>query len=415
MAQRQSAAQIPWDQTDIGFRRRRPQADVWETLPDGTPMSDLGMPAWMRPGANRRPVNADIGERGFGQSPSGDDRLSGEGGAELASRMGAAPQGPVAPDATIGLDDPGARPEHAPYSMQPDPMATATDGRLMTPAEQRLNDALGQYGEAINRKPVDQNGRGKSILKGIAYGASHMGDRPVRTWADFGQQAGKAIGGGIGGAIHPAFDEELQQQEDIGRRGQYLKAAEGAVNIESNAANRQSQVTTRAGQLDLNKEKEANRVLYQQEKINLGKDNADKLFDYRNQIVALRARGLDQNDTRIQQLQDRIDETVRHNTKTEAQGDAKISISRTMADLAKIRTDAYAEAVKKSGNKAAGKQAQDAAESQFWKETADDYEKKAQQLDKTGDSEEAAKMRTRAITAREKGGKLGVRSSAAQQ
>jgi hypothetical protein len=396
------------------FARPRQPQPFDETLPDGTPAMMLGIPANQRPSI--QPRGAEM--MPYDEESAPQPLQSAKSPLSLVPNIGPRPAEPANPAVgTPGMSDPGIDPmgdmQSQAYSAQTDPTATASDGRLMTPAEQRLNEAMDSYSEAINRRPVDKNGRGKSILQGMAFGASKMGDRPVRDWGDFAQQAGSAIGGGVGGAIHPAFDEELDQRRDIGERGQYLKAAQQNANIESNVDYRRSTSQTRAGQLDLNREKEENRKIYQQEKINLGQTVADNNMKYRNQILELRARGLDQGDERIQALQSKIDENVRHNKVTEGQTDKKIKISLKMADLADRRTTAYEEHLKKNPKDTAGaKAAQDQAESKFWSDTADEYEQKAKELEASNDPDNAEKMRTRAITARERSGRLGARSNA---
>lgn len=358
--------------------------------------------------------NADIGPRMTFGPPSGDERLSGEGGAEMAGNIPQAPQATITGDIgpRPGTEDPLEAMNSQAYGIQDNPDALANDGRLMTPTEERLNEALDSYTEAINRKPTDKNGRGKSILKGLAYGASKAFDRPARDMNELAYGLGSAAGGGIGGAIHPQFDEELDQQKDIGSRGEYLKAAQTNANIQSNVDSRQARSEYQRGTLDLNKEKEENRKRYQEDKLQLGKDIADKNFEYRNQIVELRRRGVDQNDARIQQIQQRIDESIRHNKTTEGQRDKEIGIKLTTADLQKRRTAAYEQSVKRGAKPAEAKVAQDQAEAQFWTEAADDYDKKAKEAEDGGNTKAAQQMRARANAAREKGGRLGARAGA---
>lgn len=66
---------------------------------------------------------------------------------------------------------------------------------------------------------------------------------------------------------------------------------------------------------------------YKDNLVGLGKQKADDIKTYREQIIELKRRGADQNDTRVQILEKRILETIRHNKATETQA-AKNEVGR---------------------------------------------------------------------------------------
>jgi hypothetical protein len=137
------------------------------------------------------------------RTPQGDERLTGDGGAELAARQ------------TYPKYDPAAA--------------------------QRLDDLL-------NTKATDKNGRLRSGAKLAALG-------PSRPTDSFGNMAGQALGRFITGAIFKNSDEELQRQHDIAqaRPAAEREAAEEKRTLD--AENTRSEIDYRNSQAEYNRQR----------------------------------------------------------------------------------------------------------------------------------------------------------------
>ena len=105
-------------------------------------------------------------------------------------------------------------------------------------------------------------------------------------------------------------DQEKYQQEQKQRdlQNQYLAVKPDIA--QQNADTSQIRANTAA-------DAAAAMAEYRSNLITLGKQKADDIKAYRDQILQLKQQGIDQNDTRIQMLQQKIDETVRHNKAAE--------------------------------------------------------------------------------------------------
>jgi hypothetical protein len=180
----------------------------------------LGLPGYRRPGArvpgfvqrrldeaaNHPPGDAPLGvAAAVSQTPEGDERLSGEGGAELAARQVypgySRPTDPSAPAAASVAAAPaaGAAPATTP---------AYTEG----PAARRLRELLAT-------SPEDTNGRGRSALR--------MLGAPVQPSDSLGRVIGERIGNAVTGLIDKKADERTLD------RPQQIAQAQAAAAVEA--------------------------------------------------------------------------------------------------------------------------------------------------------------------------------------
>ena len=71
--------------------------------------------------------------------------------------------------------------------------------------------------------------------------------------------------------------------------------------------------------IDAQRQRDQATAEYHNNLVTLGKQKADDIKAYRDDIIDLKQQGVDQNDTRIQQAQQRIDELIRNNKAKNAQ------------------------------------------------------------------------------------------------
>lgn len=203
----------------------------------------------------------------------------------------------------------------------------------------------------------------------LASGGSMLA-RGLQAGAGGGSLA-SALGGGLGGLIagliSPKSDERWRRQEDVGRIDEEIGREVGVQKAEADIAKdrataeytslrpelertRQDVIRARdegkrlgtAESNDIRRMVANNNAIYQRERIELGRDTADNLRDYRDQIVDLKAQGLDQGDERIRQLERRIDETIRHNTTSEGIAARNAASGETRAGASVVSANASA-------------------------------------------------------------------------
>lgn len=167
---------------------------------------------------------------------------------------------------------------------------------------------------------------------------------------------GGGLGGLIAGLVNPGSDEKWSRAEDVGRMDKELQREYALEKADADLAKDRASAEYTALRPELERTKqdvirardegrqagvgETNRIralavnnkaLFDREKIDLGRDVADMNRDYRDQIVELRWAGVDQGDERIQQLERRIDENIRHNRATEETGARNATTAETRA------------------------------------------------------------------------------------
>jgi low affinity Fe/Cu permease len=75
--------------------------------------------------------------------------------------------------------------------------------------------------------------------------------------------------------------------------------------------------------IDAQRQRDQSTAEYHNNLVTLGKEKADNIKAYRDAIIDLKQQGVDQNDTRIQQAQEKIDELVRSNKAKESENIVK--------------------------------------------------------------------------------------------
>jgi len=178
-----------------------------------------------------------------------------------------------------------------------------------------INSLYAQYAQNLGQKPNKWKEAGYGALQGAANFLTHQ-NNPIQSYNDvrIGRKNAPILAK-IGAIEH--------QQEFKGKQA-HEKALTDTIYADD---------LRQRDELLRKRDKDAAVGEYQTNLINLGKEKADNIKAYRDQIIDLKTRGADQNDARIKILQKRIDEQVRHNKVTEGQGGKKIDNSFKLGQL----------------------------------------------------------------------------------
>lgn len=177
------------------------------------------------------------------------------------------------------------------------------------PIEDAYNQAQTRYINAVN-KPITKQPLWKDILAAGIQTLDNWANRkstPVKLWGTL--QHDKEVDA-AGRALAP-LDALYKSEQDKRLRAANINIAEGKPEL-ANIKSRQDQE-----KIDLAEFKAINDADYKRNLIRLGDSKAKEVADNNLRIFELRKRGLDQNDKRIQILEERNAEIMRHNQVTE--------------------------------------------------------------------------------------------------
>lgn len=105
--------------------------------------------------------------------------------------------------------------------------------------------------------------------------------------------------------------QQIQQQMQAARDRSAYQKAQTSVLVQKPDIDR--------AKIDAQRQRDQATAEYHNNLVTLGKEKADNIKAYRDDIIDLKQQGVDQNDTRIQQAQQRIDELIRNNKAKNAQ------------------------------------------------------------------------------------------------
>lgn len=207
--------------------------------------------------------------------------------------------------------------------------------------------------EIQNRPTTNKDSGWKGWLKEFAQnvGGNFNEARKNNPNGSFLSNLGEGLGGGLtGGTIDRSQNERRTQQDDLAKAYQTYGINKGMADDKIAQEYKQSQV-------DYNKQKPVTDIYnaetkrlktesdaeYRDNQMALGTKKADELKVYRDAIVDLKLKGIDQNDSRIKLLQDTFEERKRSNQEGEKDKDldreARITVSKIMANASMTNTN----------------------------------------------------------------------------
>lgn len=192
-------------------------------------------------------------------------------------------------------------------------------------------------------------GRLKDVGREAIIGAGQM----YRETGNLESALGGGIAGGLGGGFRPTLNEERQRMADINQERIRLGEYQDQVGAEQQRALRNAQTNAaieepilKRYKVDVTRLKNEADAQYKNEVIALGKRKADELKIFRDAQIELKARGADQYDVRLKQLESAMEEAKRRNTEAEKDKDldreARITVANIMASAQKYGVDSRA-------------------------------------------------------------------------
>jgi hypothetical protein len=323
---------------------------------------------------------------------------------EVLNAAAAAPTAPAPLGSFVG-DRPGSAPP--------------SDDELSA-AQADFNKAQEQRNEAFNRPTNDRNGRLRSILKMAGVALQQFNNfRPGGNWGEFVRTAAGAGGIALGTAFHPSIDEELGREHDLQAADEALKSARDNLNTSSQIHNRDSLATDREERQKLARSSYELKRLHQEWQRRVGDkrlSNSEKAQAFREEM-SRKGYDLRMNESEFSQwyreemLNDRdrsYDLAVRRERRQAEEGSHRLK-------LAERREQRIRETASKGGSREEIVRQIAEIDRNSALEEAEDYSKRAAELEATGDEEDsrdAEELRHKERQARARAAKSAVKAGA---